>query len=314
MELQMVKMNSNILIRRFSALILFLLVLSCRDMETVVQIELPPVEKQLVVECYLEPGKPYRLLLTETKDFFEDIDACPFVRKAMVVISHGNVKDTLSEAIFFNDNCDVNDAIPYGFLPLFSPDSTRFYNYGSDVICPLDYNETFMIEVWDTLNNRFASATTKMIPPVPIENFLYEFNEDSQAYALLSAMDDASTEDYYRFLLHKGSLTKKQSNGVFTLPIAKRPVFDRVIDDQGIFAGNEVITATNYRFEDQDTLIGTVYHISKEHHDYLESVDDAQSANVSPFAQPASIISNIVGGVGIFAFLSYERDTLYVLQ
>jgi hypothetical protein len=127
-------------------------------------------------------------------------------------------------------------------------------------------------------------------------------------------MDDASTEDYYRFLLHKGSLTKKQSNGVFTLPIAKRPVFDRLIDDQGIFAGNEVITATNYRFEDQDTLIGTVYHISKEHHDYLESVDDAQSANVSPFAQPASIISNIVGGVGIFAFLSYERDTLYVLQ
>ena len=216
--------------------------------------------------------------------------------------------------MFFNDKCDVNDAIPYGFLPSFSPDSTRFYNYGSDVICPLEYNETFMIEVWDTLNNRFASATTKMIPPVPIENFLYEFNEDSQAYALLSAMDNASTEDYYRFLLHKGSLTKKQSNGVFTLPIAKRPVFDRVIDDQGIFAGNEVITATNYRFEDQDTLIGTVYHISKEHHDYLESVDDAQSANVSPFAQPASIISNIVGGVGIFAFLSYERDTLYVLQ
>ena len=97
----MVKMNKNIFIKRFYILMLFLLVLSCRDMETVVQIELPPVEKQLVVECYLEPGKPYRLLLTETKDFFEDIDACPFVRKAMVVISHGNVKDTLSEAVFF---------------------------------------------------------------------------------------------------------------------------------------------------------------------------------------------------------------------
>ena len=50
----------------------FLIILSCEDMETVIEIEMPAIEKELVIECYLEAGKPYRLLLTETKDYFED--------------------------------------------------------------------------------------------------------------------------------------------------------------------------------------------------------------------------------------------------
>ena len=101
-------------------------------METVVQIEMPPIQKELVIECYLEAGKPYRLMLTETKDYFENLNDCPFVRGATVVISHNGLRDTLTEAPFFNNNCDPNDIIPYGFFPFLNHDSTRFFNFGSN--------------------------------------------------------------------------------------------------------------------------------------------------------------------------------------
>lgn len=289
----------------------FLVLLSCEEMETVVEIELPPIEKELVIECYLEAGQPYRLLLTETKDYFDDLNSCPFVRKAIVVITHGNVKDTLKEALFFNDNCDVNDFIPYGFLPYLSADSTRFFNYGSTTLCPLNYTQTFTVEVWDTMNDRYATATTQFIPPSPILDFKTEFNNSGKAYALLSTQDDPATEDYYRLLLHETSLTE-QGDGLLPIPLGRKPSFDRVLDDGSIFNGNSVTTASNYKFESGDTLIGTVYHLEKSYHDYLESIRDAQAANNSPFGQPAAIQSNIVGGTGLFTFLSYDRDTIYV--
>jgi hypothetical protein len=288
----------------------FLLLFSCEEMETVVQIELPPIEKELVIECYLEAGQPYRLLLTETKDYFEDLAACPFVRGATVVITYGGLRDTLVEATFLNNNCDPNDVpVPYGIIPFFNKDLTRFYNYGSGTICLLDYSQPFTVEVWDTMG-RYATATTQFIPPSPIEQFYAEFNSSGKAYALLSTKDDISTEDYYRLMLHKTSLIKVDR--AQSIPLARNPKFDRTLDDGGVFAGKEVTTASNYRFESGDTLIGTIYHLEKSYHDYLESVSDAQGANASPFGQPAVVKSNIKGGQGIFAFLSYDRDTIYV--
>jgi hypothetical protein len=288
----------------------FLMLLSCEDMETVIEIEMPAIEKELVIECYLEAGKPYRLLLTETKDYFEEFDECPFVRNALVVITHAGQRDTLTEAFFFNDNCDPNDIIPYGFWPYLSHDSTRFFNYGSNALCPQDFNNAFTVEVWDS-SGRFAMASTQFIPESPIEQFITEANNSGQYYALLSTKDDINTTDFYRLVLHKTSLTKK-GNGLLPIPIARDPKFDRTLDDGGIFAGKEVTTASNYKFETGDTLIGTIYHIDKTYHDYLESVSDAQGANASPFGQPAVVKTNIIGGQGIFAFLSYDRDTIYV--
>ncbi|MCH2023882.1 MAG: DUF4249 domain-containing protein [Saprospiraceae bacterium] len=292
-------------------IIAFLVALSCEDMETVIEIEMPPIEKELVIECYLEAGKPYRLMLTETKNYFDNLDECPFVRNAIVVITHAGQRDTLTEAIFFNDNCDPNDIIPYGFWPYLNHDSTRFFNYGSNTLCPHDFDNSFTVEVWDT-TGRFAMSTTQFIPESPIEQFFSDSNNSGEYYALLSTMDDINTTDFYRFVLHKTSLTKKRSNGVASIPVARNPKFDRTLDDGGVFAGKEVTTASNYRFKSGDTLIGTIYHIDKTYHDYLESVGDAQSANASPFGQPAVVKSNIIGGQGIFAFLSYDRDTIVV--
>lgn len=301
------KINLIQQVNKCCLLAVLLTAIACEEMETVVEIELPPIEKELVLECYLEAGQPYRLLLTETKDYFESLDACPFVRNAMVVISHAGQRDTLKEAFFFNNNCDIDDVIPYGFLPYLNGDSTRFFNYGSSQICPLDYNSPFVVEVWDTANNRYATAQTQFLEPVPITGFQANFNAAGEAAAFLSTQDDPNTENYYRLVLHEKSLTRRDQG---PLPTARRPRFDRFLDDKGIFGGNEVITASNFRFGSGDTLIGTIYHIDQAFHDYMESVRDAQSANNSPLGQPAAVKSTVTGGQGVFTFLSYERDTL----
>lgn len=283
---------------------------SCDDFERDLDIDLPAQPSELVIECYLEAGKPYRLLLTETKDYLEDLDACPFVRNALVVISHNGQRDTLQEATFFNNDCKADDIIPYGFIPYISDDTTRFYNYGSSQICVLDYSSPFQIEVWDTANNRYATAITQMLPPVPISDLTTEFNDQGKAYCLFGCQDPAATVDFYRMMLHQTSLTKRQKGS--PIPVANNPETDAVIDDARLFSGKKIVLGTLYKYEVGDTLIATIYHIDQSYHDYLESSRDAESANGNPFGQPATVLSNVQGGRGIFTFLSYDRDTIIV--
>ena len=107
---------------------------SCDSFERNIDIDLPEVERQLVVECYLRVGEPYRLLLTETKGYFDPLDECPMVRGAVAVIEHAGRRDTLIEAVYLGE-CTLTNP---NFIPYFDDSRTRFYNYGSAAICPLD--------------------------------------------------------------------------------------------------------------------------------------------------------------------------------
>ncbi|MCP4438849.1 MAG: DUF4249 domain-containing protein [Aureispira sp.] len=284
------------------------LVLSCDSFERDIDIELPEIEKELVVECYLQPGQPYRVILTETKSYFENLQACPFVQGATVVIEHNGVRDTLTEAsIYLPGSCDDSTlSIPINYPILLN---TRFANYGSTKICPKDYNSDFKLEIHDHINNRVATAVTRILPPVPLTEIKTEFDEaGEEAYALVSAQDDGSQVNFYRLMLHEGELA---DNSTFP-PTANNPEFDAVIDDARFFNGKLVALGTSYKFSEGDTLIATIYHIDKTYHDYLETARDAQSNNGNPFGQPGTILTNIDGGQGVFTSLSYDRDTVIV--
>jgi len=294
-------MKNIILLTLFAAITLS----SCDSLERDINLNLPEPERILTVECYLQAGQPYRVLVTETKGFFEDLDACPLVKGATVIIRHNGVADTLDESFYFSPNCPADSL--FGFIPFFNADRTRFYNYGSNGICPLDYDNDFELEVIDPNGGRQIFATTRFIRPVQIDsmNLLYK---DGKAGVIVSAFDDVNTVDFYRVMLHKNSLTTDE--GGFTL--AKDPQFDITIDDARFFNGGKVAFGTGYDYETGDTLIATFYHIEKIYHDFLETLSDAESANFSPFAQPNRILTNISGGQGIFTALSYDRDSVIV--
>lgn len=296
----------NILIIIFSGLLIFTLN-SCDSLERDIDLNLPTPERILTVECYLEAGKPYRVLLTETKGFFESLDACPLVKGATVIIRHNGISDTLQESFYFSPNCPADSL--FGFIPFFNADLTRFYNYGSNQICPEDYNSDFELEVHDPQGNRHAYAKTRFLRPVPIDEMTLLFKDD-KAGLISAVVDDANTVDYYRVMLHKGVLF--DSVGLFN--VCRNPEYDLSIDDARFFNGEKVAFGTNYNYDLGDTLISTFYHIDRDYHDFLETISDAQNSNGNPFSQPSRILTNIRGGQGIFTFLSYSRDTVIVVR
>jgi hypothetical protein len=292
----------NILFLSFLSILAFT---SCDSLERDINLNLPEPERILTVECYLEAGQPYRVLVTETKGFFENLNACPLVKGATVIIRHNGVADTLDESIYFSPNCPADSL--FGFIPFFNADRTRFYNYGSNRVCPLDFDNDFELEVIDANGGRQAIASTRFLRPVQIDSMNLSY-KNGLASVLVSAFDEVSTVDFYRVMLHKNSLTIEE--GLFQL--ANDPEFDVTIDDARFFNGGKVAFGTGYDYEPGDTLIATFYHIEKSYHDFLETVADAESANFSPFAQPNRILTNVIGGQGIITTLSYGRDSIIV--
>ncbi len=281
---------------------------ACQGLETIIDIELEEEPSELVVECYLQDGQPYRLLLTETKPYFDPVNACPFVRNALVVVTHQGQRDTLREATFTSKSCS-------SILPFFDRDSIRFYNYGSDKISSYTTNDDFLLEVWDIENDRYVTATTRFMPIVPINEFSYgAFTNEAepQTIVTLSCKDDLQTRNYYRFTLHKNSLWEQDTSGGLFSRTATNPKFDVVLFDQGVYNDGTIVQRSNYDFYNSDVAIGTVYHIDRAYYDYLLTARAARDANLNPFLQPARVISNIQGGEGIFTALSFDRDSLLV--
>lgn len=80
---------------------------SC-NLEKEIDLNLPLYDGQLVVECYLEPGKPFNLLLTQSSGFFEpfSLETEQFlsdllVNDAQVQIEHGGETYDLEQGLFF---------------------------------------------------------------------------------------------------------------------------------------------------------------------------------------------------------------------
>src|SRR5688572_587313 len=97
-------------------LLLTLFQLSCNSEKDIV-IDLPPFESELFVECYIEPGKPYRLALYGTVDYFEK-PPLPDMPNALVIINHNGVNDTLH----YNPYIDYSTGKAYNYI---SDDTTE---------------------------------------------------------------------------------------------------------------------------------------------------------------------------------------------
>lgn len=249
--------------------------LSC-DLEKEVNLNLPEYERELVVECWLEPGKPYRLTLTESVGYFDTI-SLPIIQSATVYIVHDG--DTI-------------------FLPpIPSIDEGRVFNFTSFELVPADYNSDFELFVQDTLG-RTVTGKTQILPPVAIDTLEYEFNENDSALVRTRFFDSPTTTDFYLFVLHENSL-------------AKRRELAWELNDRAV-GGGEVVISTLYFRQRGDTAIVTLYHVNQEVYDYLQSGEAAEDANGNPFAPPTAVYSNIEGGIGIFAGLPHDRDTVII--
>ena len=271
---------------------LLTLILGACNLTKDVTIDLPEYDRQPVVECYLEPGKPFRLLLTQSYSFFDPLGLdSSFLEKTLLQGATVNIT---------YNNKTVN--LPNQLA--FEPSPLKIFNYSASEIVPADPGVEYTLNI--TLSDgSTVTGKTIMLPMVPIDSIPVEFNTeiDTLARTLMYITDDLSTVDFYRRMLHYGNLDSLAQD--FTTS-------DR------FSTTSKVAFGMGYDLTSGDTVINTIFHITPEYYDYLESVQLAVVSSFNPFSQPSVIKSNVTGTgiapMGIFTCLVYDRKTTIIGQ
>ena len=272
-------------------LLLALLALAgCGKLQNDIDVVLPSYSADLVVECYLEPGKVPSLAVTTSVPYLAA--ALPQVPTDVVValtLPNGTVV-----SLPFRPNYQALVDTAKG---------EKFHTHIGSAPLVARPGDVFRLEVSDTQGRR-VTGTTTMLAPVPIDSVEYKFNDktgaDRKAYFLTNFRDPATPDNYYRLLLHKGDPGRGAT--------FRRPEVDISIEDR-LLNGQPFTVGTSFRFFTGDTVTATLYHTERAFYRFRNSVRDARNANGNPFAQPSAIASNVQGGLGIFAVLSGVRAT-----
>lgn len=268
-----------------------ILLSACGDLEREILVELPDYESQIVLECYLEPGKPFRLLLTRSASYF-----APFPTQNDQFLENLLEQDA-EVMIRYN-----GEEIPLANQLSFDAETGKVYNYFNSRLVPQDYEKGFELEII-TSQGKTIGAATQLLPVVPIDSIVILFDEekDTLARADTYLTDDRQTANFYRRSLHLGSLETE-------------PEQDFVTDD-AVFDSEKFFFGTTYDYTVGDTLIFTIYHIDQTYFQFWLSVQQAILSNENPFGQPSPVISKLSGtadAIGIFTGLSYDRVTTII--
>ena len=265
--------------------------LSACNLTQEVDIDLPAYENQTVIESYLIPGQPFFLLLTrsfsyfdpfpvETTQFLEDL----LVEGAEVSISYGDKKVVLTEQLFVN------------------PFTGKLYNYVSSQLVPEDFTSEFQLEI-KTKEGEIITSTTFIPKPIITDSLVVEKSDIDTLYRLLAYWtDDPNEDNYYRRILNIGTTDSIYVD--FTLD-------DRLLDS------NKIVVGSGFDFVVGDTLINTIFHVTKDYYDFANSVFIAESSNGNPFSQPSTIRSNVKGTnnpLGIFSGITLDQKTRIVSE
>lgn len=256
-----------------------LLLCSC-NLEKDIDVDLPNHTPQLVVECYLVPGEPYRATVLESSGYF-DAPVPPLVPSAQVTILKNGRPLNLT------------------YRPVLHEASGRYFTHSSRDIVSTKPGDVFELRVTDAAGRKL-SGFTKVLPVVPIEAVEWKFNDKNKAYLLMSFQDDPNAVNYYRYMTHRDSLSSG-SDRDFNL-------------NDNLTNGKRISVGSAYDYEEGDTLIVSLFHLEPAYYEYLNSVDEAKDANGNPFAQPSLIRSSVQGGIGIFTNISLDRKRVILTR
>lgn len=263
---------------------LFLSAFAACNLEKEIEITLPEYESKIFVECYLEPGQPFTLLLTRTSPYFaafpelnlEYLDEL-LVDSAEVLIKHKG-----TTYVLHNELTIVNR-------------TGKLYNYKANELVPEDFDDDFELLI-TTKEGTTITGVTRLLPKVPIDSIVVNFAENDTLARVLTYFTDVPNQtNYYRRMLHEHTLD--------SIPRQDFATDDRFVEDLVVFG-------TGYDFAEGDTVFNTLVHIDKAYYDFFNSVQNARASNGNPFGQPSPIASNLggtAGALGIFTGLSYDR-------
>jgi hypothetical protein len=263
--------------KNFNFCLLLICVISFFSCTKKIDLDLPADENRIVIESYLTPGNRFGVALQRSVGIVSNTAIQP-IFNALVIISYGNVHDTLKPGVFVDRY-------------------RRAYNFSSNQTMPNDTNLVYQLYVKDSLGN-VATATTKLLPVVPIDSVNFQANSKDSISVGFKFRDPGHAINYYRRLTYKGiSDTAIRNNFRF---------------NDLLFNGQSFSLFTNFIFQRGDTVNTRLYNLTKDHSDFLQSIGDATVAANNPLTSPVLAKGNIVGGLGIFTALAFDEKRFIV--
>ena len=293
-----------------------------------ISIEVPPAESQIVVDGFIENGGLPFIMLTRSASYFSTTSSDQlynaFVHDALVTLTVDGNNFILSEL------CSSN--IPDSLLPIFSeltgivvtPDSPF------DICIYTLLNPTFQGEVGKTyflkveVDGRTLTATTSIPQIVPFDSVWFEVQGtlDSLGWAFAIISDPDTLGNAYRWFARR---INHYPNGQIKDPTYIAP-FNSANDDR--FFNGLTFEFPNARgelpFSDKEDdknieegffKVGDTIAVKGCSNDlntflFFRSYYQELANQGSPFASPASLRSNVEGGLGVWAGYGVYLDTI----
>ena len=299
-----------------------LLLLALVACEKEITVDLPTTEPKLVVEGTIEPGRPPIVILTRTQSFFAPTDlasiASIFVNGALITMSDGFTTITL-DAICSSDLTDEEIILAAAITGL-DPDLLTLANicvYTS--LNPADtgvIGRTYSLQV--IADGKTLTSITTLPAPVALDSAWFKLalqdpGDDTLGFIWGRLSDPAGSTNQYRWLaqrINRGYGGKPKDASYIA------PLFscfdDRYANGLSFeFAYNRG-TATYSTAEDDeneeagffkrgDTVVVKFVSFGRPEYDFYNSLDDNTASQGDLFSNPENVVSNINGGLGIWA-------------
>ncbi|MBN2275553.1 MAG: DUF4249 family protein [Bacteroidales bacterium] len=248
-------------------------------------IHIPEPESKIVIEGWIEQGKPARVLLTRSIPFFSDLDSLSLME---IPITHARV------SVITETDYEILTLIPnVSFFP------------------PYVYNST---EINGSVKNRYRleveyqgqklTATTTIPEPACLDSiwFMQEPGYDSLGRIWIQFSDNPLTIDFYRIMTQTAGKDKRY------IPTRDISTFsDRYFSGETIKfgllrgLGSILELGENQLFRIGDTVNIKFCTMDREHYEFWNSVQAMVISSSNPYAASFETIeSNITGGYGIW--------------
>lgn len=313
--------------------------------ETVVEVDIPRESPKIVVNSFIQPGNPVRVLLSQSQFVLSNRSLRNLPGAAVRLLEDGSPVATLEELELENDGTVVIDDLSQTvYFTDFTPTVGREYT----------------IQV-DKAGFDPVEATTFIKSAVPIQDLQYDTTVYEYSYfdgnttiiqkqinlsdVQLSITDPGAENNYYEITVaqyvtqYRGAYNEEDGTYTITDTVTVlAPMYlnsdDPIVNEGDFFTGDDRYYGSSLIFPDE-IFNGKSYTVRfnvetysyseepvKEYIVFLRSLDEAQYLYIrstdlqsdtegNPFAEPVPVYNNIENGYGIFA--SSSSDTVNIL-
>ena len=167
-------------------------------------------------------------------------------------------------------------------------------------------------------DNKSVSAVTSIKPPVPIDSLyfglnVFDVNEDSLGFIYMEFKDPDTIGNAYR-------IYAKKRMEPFFFSVEGTTFSDQFINGRNfsIFSGQsdkpfgiqDTFVPQEFFYKLGDTVDIRLASFDYNTYDFYNTLEAAAGGNGNPFSAPTIVKSNIEGGLGVWAGLSYTTQTV----